>query len=275
MSLSADRFIQPFNLKTRTFPGLTLSVATNPWSHHVLGDVIPETDPEYSQSNKYRNYWGYEIEMLKSIAPILNFTYTIENPPDGKWGHVEPDGRWNGLVYHVSQDFVDLVICDVFIVYGRQQVFDGTIAFDEDYMVFSAPQPSLLPKYLALVYPFQLLTWILLSVSVFVFSFLFFVVSRIEGSIMNWKFKEWYTLSDATWYSYGTFLGEAITRDTKSEKGKALRLIMGIWILYCLVMSSSYAGSLKAYLTTPAFSSPIDTLQQVKAIIKLRTKRIK
>ena len=60
--------------------------------------------------------------MLKDTAKALNFTYTIENPPDGKWGHIEPDGNWNGLVYYVSKDNVDIVICDVFIVYGRQQV---------------------------------------------------------------------------------------------------------------------------------------------------------
>ncbi len=205
--------------------------------------------------------------MLVNVASVLNFSYTIENPPDGKWGHVEPDGRWNGLVYHVSQNFVDLVICDVFIVYGRQQVFDGTIPFDVDAMVFSAPQPSLLPKYLALVYPFQLLIWILLAVSILVFSALFFITSRIEGAIMDWKFREWYTLSDAAWYTYGTFMGESITRDTKSDKSRALRLVMGMWILYCLVMSSSYAGNLKAYLTTPAYSSPIDTLEQVMTFL--------
>ena len=68
--------------------GLHLRIATNPWSHHVLADNIPETDPDFSESNKYRNYWGYEIEMLKNVANILNFTYTIENPPDGKWGHI-------------------------------------------------------------------------------------------------------------------------------------------------------------------------------------------
>ena len=107
--------------------GQTLNIATNPWSHHVLGEQIPKEDPEWSEINKYRNYWGYEIEMLKDTAKALNFTYTIENPPDGKWGHIEPDGNWNGLVYYVSKDNVDIVICDVFIVYGRQQVCSFTV----------------------------------------------------------------------------------------------------------------------------------------------------
>ena len=68
--------------------GLNLRIATNPWSHHVLADKIPETDADFSESNKYKNYWGYEIEMLKNMANVLNFTYKIENPPDGKWGHI-------------------------------------------------------------------------------------------------------------------------------------------------------------------------------------------
>ena len=59
--------------------------------------VILESDPEYSGSNKYRNYWGYEADMLKNVAKILNFKYTIENPPDGSWGHIKADGSWNGL----------------------------------------------------------------------------------------------------------------------------------------------------------------------------------
>lgn len=43
-----------------------------PWSHHALGDLVdaPEGAPA-----TYTNYWGYEIELLKSIAGALNFRY--------------------------------------------------------------------------------------------------------------------------------------------------------------------------------------------------------
>ena len=33
---------------------------------------------------KYHDYWGYEVKILSELAKILNFTYTIENHPDGK-----------------------------------------------------------------------------------------------------------------------------------------------------------------------------------------------
>ena len=94
----------------------------NPYSHHVLADEIPESDLDYSESNKYKNFWGYEIDMMNNMAKLLNFTYVIENSPDGLWGGIEPDGNWNGLVYHVSQDSADIIISEIFLSYGRQSV---------------------------------------------------------------------------------------------------------------------------------------------------------
>ena len=34
---------------------------------------------------------------------------------------------------------------------------------------------------------------------------------------MNMNFREWNTFYEASWYAYGTFIGEAVTRDTRSE----------------------------------------------------------
>ena len=63
----------------------------------------------------------YEKNLLEAVAGILNFTYLISNPPDGKWGEVTDDG-WIGLVRYAQDGIVDFVICDVFLTYGRAQV---------------------------------------------------------------------------------------------------------------------------------------------------------
>ena len=39
--------------------------------------------------------------------------------------------------------------------------------------------------------------------------------------------------------------------------------MIAFWILYCLVISASYSGELRAYMINPSFTSPISTLQQV------------
>ena len=43
----------------------------------------------------------------------------------------------------------------------------------------------------------------------------------------------------------------------------AFRIVIGVWIIYCLIISSGYSGNLKAYLTTPSFTQPMTTLKDV------------
>ena len=45
-------------------------VGVLPWSHHALGDKVPA--PEGAPVT-YTDYWGYEIELLRSISQKLNF----------------------------------------------------------------------------------------------------------------------------------------------------------------------------------------------------------
>ena len=57
---------------------------------------------------------------------------------------------------------------------------DGTITFDMDYLVHSAPQPSFLSKYLALVYPFDLVTWAALVGSIFFVGFILYLLGKMQ-----------------------------------------------------------------------------------------------
>ena len=95
---------------------------------------IPEEEGGWA-GNKYRDYWGYEVDLLVTISDILNFDYTIRNPEDGKWGHVETDGTWSGIVGDAAKGIFDFVICDVFIIYSRQQ---GLRTLFSDVMRFKA-----------------------------------------------------------------------------------------------------------------------------------------
>ena len=47
-------------------------VGVLPWAHHVQGDKVEAAEDAPAT---YTNYWGYEIELLRSIATSLNFTY--------------------------------------------------------------------------------------------------------------------------------------------------------------------------------------------------------
>lgn len=92
--------------------------------------------------------------------------------------------------------------------------------------------------------------------------FIFYFFARAESDIMGIQIKELDEMVEAAWYSFGTMLGEG--EEVKSaSKSHALRWLLATWMLFCLVVTASYAGNLKAFLTTPAFTTPINTLKEV------------
>ena len=52
---------------------------------------------------------------------------------DGKWGHIESDGSYSGMIGKVALKDYDFIISDIFITYMRAQILDGTVAFDKVY----------------------------------------------------------------------------------------------------------------------------------------------
>ena len=54
----------------------------------------------------------YELEgsfpdLLNTLAGTMNFTYTVEPPPDNAWGGQNEDGTWNGMMNLVQNNLRD------------------------------------------------------------------------------------------------------------------------------------------------------------------------
>ena len=47
---------------------------------------------------------GFCIDLLVMLSEMLNFTYTIYEVEDGKFGSQNNDGTWNGLVGDIVQE---------------------------------------------------------------------------------------------------------------------------------------------------------------------------
>lgn len=54
------------------FAGRTFDVHVMPWAHYVLADFVEDADGG-TDEQRYRNYWGYELEMLWALQETLNF----------------------------------------------------------------------------------------------------------------------------------------------------------------------------------------------------------
>ena len=75
----------------------------------------------------------------------------------------------------------------------------------------------------AYLYPFTTFLWIVLACTLCVIPFVFFGISAMEEKITEKSLKTWSKLPHAAWYAFGSFIGESITRDTRSYNAWALR----------------------------------------------------
>ena len=50
---------------------------------------------------------GMFVDVFKELSRLLNFSYTVIEPPDGQWGAMKPDGKWSGMVGQLERKEVD------------------------------------------------------------------------------------------------------------------------------------------------------------------------
>ena len=148
----------------------------------------------------------------------------------------------------VSRNKYDMIICDMYVSFMREQITAGSNVYDVDflgktnlelseqirvwasldkfkhvyldYLLYNVDflgivtsKPSIRPKYLNLIYPYNSNVWIAIFITFGTVTVALFVISRIEGSILNVQFVDWLTIPGSLWYVYGTFVGESISRE--------------------------------------------------------------
>jgi hypothetical protein len=87
---------------------------TNFFGIKLRNIVLPFTFiyiPVYDDEGNIGSISGFFNDILTILGQQHNFTFTSSSPADGKWGAIEPDGNWNGMIGMLTQDEGDLVTC--------------------------------------------------------------------------------------------------------------------------------------------------------------------
>jgi len=79
----------------------------------------------------------------------------------------------------------------------------------------------------------------------------------------NLQLKQWTTFLEASWYTYGAFMSKATILNDSSNGAHRLRWFLAIWLFYGFLLTYAYSGNLTAFLTQPAYTTPIATLADV------------
>ena len=66
----------------------------------------------------------FKQDILKYLQRFLNFTVITRTPYDKKWGLLESDGQWNGMIRELIDGDIDLASGGLAISLERAMVID-------------------------------------------------------------------------------------------------------------------------------------------------------
>ncbi|CAB4060289.1 GRIN2B [Lepeophtheirus salmonis] len=229
-SRSPSRKTSFFSPSFDNFHGFEIHIGAIPYSPYITAEALDEDDQSKSDYVLFKDYSGFEIEMLNTAAHIHNFTYQIQNEPNGFWGSVGTNGKWSGVIAMAQRGQVDMVMSTILQTYPRQLVLDMTTTFWYDYLVPASPIPTLVPQYLAIIYPFSLHLWISILLSLAIVPVVFILAARFEYFIFKSpqiykKMRNWISVRRSCWFTYGTFIGE--NEDTEIPTSSAVIWLCG------------------------------------------------
>lgn len=79
--------------------------------------------------NAPKGYKGYCIDLIDKIAQILNFDYEITPVGDGKFGNMDENGKWNGVVKELMEKRADIGLGSMSVMAERENVIDFTVPY--------------------------------------------------------------------------------------------------------------------------------------------------
>jgi hypothetical protein len=100
-----------------------------------------------------------------------------------------------------------------------------SVPFETDFLGFIVPLGARRPRYLALILPFDLMVWLTLVAAFLVGSVLLWLVATLEKHVRlgEHEFLYWDNINSATWYCFGTFFAQSLSRDKESSRTPAIR----------------------------------------------------
>ncbi|XP_015174946.1 PREDICTED: uncharacterized protein LOC107065607 [Polistes dominula] len=233
---------------------------------------------------------GIEFELIRVIAQFMNFKaqyYMPYNIAVERWGTLEKNGTYTGLIGEAIARKATFYIGDLHYTSYLLKFFELSIPYNTECLTFLTPESLTDNSWKLLILPFKLYTWIavlftlLLAggiIHLFSLSYQKHIIickdakgqlvktnelNEIENSRIKRMTKDIYLFTEAQnsmLYTYSMLLLVSLPR---LPNPWALRVLIGWWWIYSILVVVVYRASMTATLANPVAKITIDTLDQL------------
>ncbi|XP_030564838.1 ionotropic receptor 21a [Drosophila novamexicana] len=199
---------------------------------------------------------GIEMRLLNIIAKRLNFTVEITETPN----LVNSRSIVENIQFQIAEGSVDIGMSGIYITEDRMRATDMSVGHSRDCAAFITLASKALPKYRAIMGPFQWPVWVAL---ICVYLGGIFPIVFTDRLTLRHLMGNWGEIENMFWYVFGMFTN-AFTFTGKYSWGNtektSTRLLIGSYWLFTIIITSCYTGSIIAFVTLPAFPDTVDSV---------------
>ncbi|KAK9880273.1 hypothetical protein WA026_010146 [Henosepilachna vigintioctopunctata] len=236
------------------------------------------------QSENKTRYKGLVFDIIEELAKKLNFTYSVKvirsfDPADKtnvSSTRLAFDHGYDNNEKDLPDVDTNCIPTEVIDMITNKSVAIGAFVatISEKYLhllEFTSPistqsysflvaRPKELSRALLFMAPFSGDTWLCLLLALLVMVPILYYVHKSSLQLQSRKDGELVTFQNCAWFIYGAMLQQGgmhiITVDSA-------RILVGIWWLVVLVISTTYCGNLVAFLTFPVIDTSLSTFHDL------------
>ncbi|XP_012259587.2 ionotropic receptor 25a-like [Athalia rosae] len=223
------------------------------------------------------NTWsGYCIDLLEEIRSIIKFEYEIREAEDGRFGNMDDDGNWNGMIKELKEKRADIGLSSLSVMAERESVVDFTVPYYDlvgiTILMKKPHSQTSLFKFLTVL---ENNVWLCILAAYFFTSFLMWVFDRwspysYQNNREKYKDdeeKREFNLKECLWFCMTSLTPQGGGEAPKNLSG---RLVAATWWLFGFIIIASYTANLAAFLTVSRLETPVESLDDLSKQYKIQ-----
>lgn len=214
--------------------------------------------PPCVNDNENGEYSGYEIELVRLIAQMMNATLIVEVSKEAfGWGFLHENGSAGGVLKSTLEGKTDIAIGNYYLTSARARYLSFCVYFREK-VVLTIPSGIPLNTFEKLLSPYARDTWAVLIITLAASLMLIGIAKRQRRQIRNFIFGK------NTGNPYLNFIEVILFgSQVRLPKTNFSRTMLMYFILFCIVMRTLYQSGLFKFLQSDQRHPQVQTMDEI------------
>lgn len=168
-----------------------------------------------------------------------------------------------GVIDLVQSKRADIGMAGAFLSTERMYRVEMSSQHSTDCAAFITLASKALPRYRAIMGPFQWPVWLAIIAT---YLFAIFPLTFSDRMTLRHLIGNWTEIENMFWYMFGTFTNSLTFKGENSwsrSKKSSTRLLIGFYWMFSIIITACYTSSIIAFVTLPMFPKTVDSISDL------------